>query len=46
LAITERALGILRPFAGFDAGPVEFVENPQKKLPKRRRRVRLPLRRT
>lgn len=42
VAITERAFGVLRPFTGFDAGPVEFVENPQKGLPKRPPRVGLP----
>jgi hypothetical protein len=42
LVVTEQALATLEPFGGFERAPVELVENPDRGLPKRPPRVRLP----
>jgi hypothetical protein len=42
LVVAERLWRRLEQFGGVEALPVEFVENPDRRLPKRKPRVRLP----
>jgi hypothetical protein len=42
LVVQEHVADTLKLFAGFEVRPIEFVENPQKRLPKRPPRVTLP----